>query len=112
MNDSAQARAQRAIELVAREGLDTLDLHGLELKVLPPLTSELRTLRRLDLSGNRLRTLPPEIWLRSRHGGEYLRIRRAYPRSRARLSAGRNSRAKRGHADAIVEGGASRARNP
>lgn len=62
MNESALARAQRAIELASRERSDTLDLHGLGLKTLPPLTTGLRSLRRLDLSGNRLRTLPTELW--------------------------------------------------
>jgi TIR domain-containing protein/Leucine Rich Repeat (LRR) protein len=50
------------VELVAREGLATLDLHGRGLKELPPLPYELPTLRRLDLSGNRLKELPADLW--------------------------------------------------
>jgi len=50
------------IESVVREGLDTLDLHGLGLTELPPLPAELLSLRRLDLSGNRLQAVPDEVF--------------------------------------------------
>jgi hypothetical protein len=62
MTESALVRAERAIELAAREQSDTLDLHGLGLKTLPPLTAVLRHLRRFDLSGNRLKSLPADLW--------------------------------------------------
>lgn len=55
----------RAIDSMAealRSGADTLDLHGLGLKELPPWPAGLSALCRLDLSGNRLRALPPELW--------------------------------------------------
>jgi hypothetical protein len=58
MNDSLSS----IIESVIRDGLDTLDLHGLGLKELPPIPGELSSLRRLDLSGNRLKTVPAEVW--------------------------------------------------
>ncbi|HEU4835662.1 MAG TPA: leucine-rich repeat domain-containing protein [Pyrinomonadaceae bacterium] len=59
MNDSPLTSI---IETAVRDGLDTLDLHGLGLKELPPLPIELLSLRRLDLSGNRLRTVPDEVF--------------------------------------------------
>jgi hypothetical protein len=59
MNDSPVASI---IESAVRDGLDTLDLHGLGLEDLPPLPAELHSLRRLDLSFNRLRTVPAQVF--------------------------------------------------
>ena len=50
------------IESAIRDALDTLDLHGLRLTELPPLPSELLSLRRLDLSGNRLQAVPDQVF--------------------------------------------------
>jgi hypothetical protein len=58
MNDSLLS----IIESAVREGLDTLDLHGLGLTVLPPLPAQLLSLRRLDLSDNDLRAVPDEVF--------------------------------------------------
>jgi hypothetical protein len=62
MNDSPLAIARQRIEAVVRDQLDTLDLHGLGLEALPPLPADLRSVRRLDLSRNRLRTVPAEVF--------------------------------------------------
>jgi hypothetical protein len=58
----AELRAVAAIEGAVREGSLDLDLHGLGLKVLPDLPDGLRGLRRLNLSGNRLPSLPASLW--------------------------------------------------
>jgi hypothetical protein len=60
MSDSAETRAVHAIEAARRER--NLDLHGLGLKALPPITGDFSHLRRLNVSGNRLQSLPSEIW--------------------------------------------------
>jgi hypothetical protein len=59
MNDSPLASI---IESAIRDGVEILNLHGLGLEELPPLFAELRSLRRLHLSGNRLRTVPAEVF--------------------------------------------------
>jgi len=59
MNDSPLTSI---IESAIHDALDTLDLHGLGLTELPSLPSELLSLRRLDLSGNRLQAVPDEVF--------------------------------------------------
>lgn len=58
-------RASETMAEALRSGADTLDLHGLGLRQLPPWPAGLDGLRRLDLSGNRLRSLPSEVWQQS-----------------------------------------------
>ncbi|MCB1933887.1 MAG: leucine-rich repeat domain-containing protein [Candidatus Accumulibacter sp.] len=62
MSTTSIDRARETMAEALRSGADTLDLHGLGLKELPPWPGGLDDLRGLDLSGNRLRSLPPEIW--------------------------------------------------
>ncbi len=49
------------IEQAAKKRVTSLDLSGKKLKVLPPQIGQLTNLSELDLSGNQLSTLPPEI---------------------------------------------------
>ena len=49
------------IERAARERATRLDLEGNELHELPPEIGQLTNLQRLDLRGNQLSELPPEI---------------------------------------------------
>ena len=61
MSGTGEARAAKAVETARRTSAETLDLHGLGLKILPSL-ADLPNLRRLDLSTNRLVELPAELW--------------------------------------------------
>ncbi len=62
----------QTIERAAAEGVTRLNLSGEQLKVLPPEIGKLSGLTRLDLVGNRLAVLPPEIGELSRLTTLYL----------------------------------------
>jgi hypothetical protein len=59
---SRSAAAEARIDLAQRASADSLDLSGLRLRRLPPFPAGLRSIRSLNLSGNHLQDLPPEIW--------------------------------------------------
>lgn len=62
MSTTAWTTATTRIESAQHDGAEQLDLHGLGLKAVPKLPIAMQSLRRLDLSDNRLTELPPGLW--------------------------------------------------